>query len=88
MSENEAIRSIADLLDCSPRTAESLYDSLRGIIGEEFSKFEKIQDGPCRYLRAETGSGNTYFAAIARGYFISSVYRGSADGERIYRAIR
>ena len=88
MDKYNTIEVIAEQLGCSEKTAESLYATLFGSIQEEIISLVKIQQGPLRFLRMITVSNREYWASVDRGYFISSIYKDSVGGERIYRAIR
>lgn len=88
MKTDKVISRISETLGCSSKTAESLARTLTSRISEEISAVEKIQLGPVRYLKLTTISGQDYWAAVERGYFISEIYKDSLNGERIYRAIR
>lgn len=87
MDKIDGRQKIGSILQCTQETAESLYNSLLSIIGEEISDVEGVENACYRVLRITSASGEMYWARILRGYVIGRVNKGSMDGERIYRVI-
>lgn len=82
------VSSLAEELGCSERTAQSLCDEIKEITGKETAAIEVLNEDGLRFLKITAEDNSEYYAELSRGYFISSVYADSVDGERIYRAIQ
>ena len=88
MERTDLIQEICDFLQCSERTAQSLFERLEGIVPGEIAEIGEVSDEYYKILKVTDDSGKEFYAMIGRGYFLAKVYADSVDGEIIYRAMR
>lgn len=86
--DSSQVSKLAELLECSESTAQSLCDQLEEITQKKISNIEVIQKNPLRFLKVTAEDGSEYYAELSKGYFIAAVYADSMDGNQIYRAIK
>lgn len=82
------IKTISEILGCSEQTAQSVYEMIEKHVDGNIVKVSKESENVRVRLKIIDDSENVYIAVIGRGYVVDAIYRGSEDGERIYRMIK
>lgn len=83
----DMIARISELVGCGERTAETIYNTVARRIESETTQIEKEEDSIYIKLIFETENGEIYVVLVGDGNLVEEIYKGSIDGECIYRAI-
>ncbi len=87
-NEEEVVYEIMEILECSEETAKSFCSKLERAISSSIVKIEIDTNDDYRVLKLTSSSGDTFFAKVMSGYFLSEVRKNSLDGSLIYKAIQ
>lgn len=87
ISGNNITAELGNLLGCDERTAQSVRKNISRAIKNEISTVTAKTDSIGIKLTVTDENGDVYVVFIDRGYFVSEIFKGSENGERIYFAM-
>ena len=79
---------IADILGCSERTAESLYERIEKTIPGNIQEIKEVDGDAYRIIEIKNDEGEVFYAKIGRGYFLRMINQDSKDGDIIFQAMQ